>query len=444
MLWRVFLSLMLFAAVSAWAQVEPSASGGSSTADDTEQMMTPPPVSGQAYPTEVGAEEQSNYLRGGLVFNASYVDNLYAGSATTASEKIYTILPTISYDQVLPRQHISLIYSPGFTFYEPSSVLNEVDQDLNASYQYRLTPHIKLSGMDAFQRSSTAYGLGDSVAGGAVSGSAGPVTPGIIAPFAERQTNSASAQFSYQFSPVGMIGASGNQMNLDFPNPTQATGLYNSIERGGGGFYNRRLNATQYLGVNYQYAWTQEQPAGTTSVTQTHTIDGFYSIYPRPSFSISISGGPQHYALTETGVLTSGGWGPSVTASLGWQGPHTNVAASYSRQVTSGGGLVGVFRSNDANLSARWQLSRVWTTGISGNYATNNSITALSLFPSLSGHSISGQATLGYMINKELNLNLEYDRLHQSYAGVAAIASNPNSDRVMVSLAWQFARPLGR
>ncbi len=442
--WRFILSLTLFAAASAWAQVEPSASGGTSTADDTEQMMTPPPVSGRAFPTEVGAEEQSNYLRGGLVFNSSYVDNLYAGGSTTASEKIFTILPTVSYDQVLPRQHISLVYSPGFTFYEPSSVLNEVDQSVSASYQYRLTPHIKLSGMDAFQRSSTAYGLGDSVAGGAVSGSAQPLTPGIFAPFAERLTNSTSVQFSYQFSPVGMIGASGNLMILNFPNPGQATGLYNSNERGGGGFYNRRINATQYIGVNYQYAWTLEQPENTSSVSQTHAIEGFYSIYPRPSFSISVSGGPQHYALTETGAPTSAGWGPSVTASLGWQGPHTNVAANYSRQVTSGGGLVGVFRSNSASLSARWQLSRVWTTGVSGNYATNDSITPLSLFPAESGHSISGQASLGYTINRELNLNLEYDRLHQNYAGVAAIASNPNSDRVMVSLAWQFARPLGR
>ncbi len=39
-------------------------------------MMTPPPVSGDAYPVVVGVESRSNYLDGGLVFTAAYVDNL--------------------------------------------------------------------------------------------------------------------------------------------------------------------------------------------------------------------------------------------------------------------------------------------------------------------------------------------------------------------------------
>jgi hypothetical protein len=441
---RILLGLTLLVAYPVLAQVEPSASGGDTNTSSSGEMMTPPPVSGQSYPTEVGSEEQSNYLRGGLVFDFSYIDNLYAGSSAALGEEIYSVLPTISLDQTRPRQHLSFTYSPGFTFYQPTSALNEVDQNARAEYQYYLSPHIKLNASDAFQRSSTIYGLQDSVTGGAVSGSTQAVTPGIIAPFAERLTNSASAQISYQFSPLGMIGGSGSLMKLTFPNPSQANGLYNSDERGGGAFYNRRINAAQYAGANYQYSWMLTQPNHTNSETQTHNVQGFYSIYPRKNFSISVSGGLQHYAVIQTGAPTSGGWGPSITASLGWQGPHTNLAASYSRQVTSGGGLVGVFRSNSGNASGRWQLTPTWTMGFNGQYASNKSITPLSFLSAQGGHSISGQATVGHSISKEFNVNLEYDRLHESYSGIVASATAPNSDRVMLSVEWQFTRPLGR
>jgi hypothetical protein len=438
--WILF-SLTLFAAIPASAQVEPSASGGNTTApDNSDQMMTPPAVSGQSYPTEIGSE-QSNYIRGGLVFNSSYVDNLYAGSTSPVSEKIYTVLPTISFDETRPRQHLSFTYSPGFSFYEPSSGLNEVDQNLQAQFQYRLTPHTKVSANDALSKSSTAYGLQDSVSGGAVAGSTVPVTPGIVAPFAERLTNSASAQITYQFSPVGMVGGSGSQMLMSFPNQKQATGLVDSDERGGGGFYNRRMSAKQYLGANYQYAWVLAQPNHSDDITETHTMQGTYSIYLRPDFSISATGGAQRYAVSEG--IKSSGWGPSVTASLGWQRPYTNFALSGSRQVTSGGGFVGVFTSYSVNGSARWQWSRAWSAGLSESYADNRSLTPG--FSSVqSGHSISGQGTLGYAINKDFNLTVEYDRLHEAYSQVTALAGNPNSDRVMVSLAWQFSRPLGR
>jgi hypothetical protein len=445
MLAQICLGMAIFAVLPCWSQVAPSATGGEGAPDETSEMKTPPPVSGQSYPTEVGTETRSNYLRGGIIFNASYIDNYLAGgSASPIGEQTYTVLPTVSYDQMIARQHVTLKYSPGFTFYEPSSALNEMDQNVNVTYQYRLTPHMTLNAQDGFQRSSTAYGLEDSNDGGAVSGTPPNVTPGIFAPFAERMMNTAGAEFSYQFSPVGMVGASGSFMNLDYPNPTQSDGLYNSDQRGGGGFYNRRISAAQYIGVNYQYSWVISYPSNAQSVTQTQTVDGYYSVYAKHNLTLSVSGGPQRYTVSQSSQPASASWGPSVTGSVGWQQPHTNIAISYSRSVTSGGGLLGAFESNSGNASMRWQLSQTWTAGASGSYASNKSVTPLS-FGSVEGaHSISGQATVGHAIGRDLNLNFEYDRLHQSYGGIAAIANDPNSDREMISLAWQFTRPLGR
>ncbi len=409
-------------------------------------METPPAANGANYPIEVAAEMRSNYLLGGFIYNTSYIDNLYAGTGATAvAETTFTVLPTISLDQTLPRQRISLTYSPGFTFYQPSSALNEVDQYLNTAFQYRLTPHMTVSARDGFQKSSTSYGSADSIDGGAVPGSLQPLTPGIIAPFAERLTNSASAQFSFQFSPRDMVGASGNLMKLDYPNQTEAVGLFDSDERGGGAFYNRRISGSQYMGLTFQYSWALTAPENAESeTTQTNTIQGFYSIYLRHKLSISISGGGQHYNVIQTSLPSSGAWGPSVMASGGWQGQRFNLAASFSRQVTSGGGLLGVFQSNSENANLRWQLARTWTAGISGAYANNRSVTPLSFLYAGGGHSISGQVTVHHALTKEFNVNLEYDRIHENYDGIPAVSDNPNSDRVMISLAWQFERPLGR
>ena len=55
MLSRAGLSLLLLLAVPACSQVVPAASGGS----DGSQMQTPPPVSGESYPTLTGAEARS-------------------------------------------------------------------------------------------------------------------------------------------------------------------------------------------------------------------------------------------------------------------------------------------------------------------------------------------------------------------------------------------------
>jgi hypothetical protein len=445
MLLRSCLFLAWFAAFPAWAQVAPSATGTEGTPDESSQMMTPPPVSSQSYPSDVGAQTQSNFIRGGIIINTSYIDSLYAGDGSAAQgETTITVLPTISFDKSIPRQHISLTYSPGYTYYEPSSGLNEFDQNVNAAYQYHVTPHIILNAKDGLEKSSTSYGLQDSLGGSSVSGASPSVTPGIVAPFAERQTNAADAELSYQFSLVGMVGASGSLMKLDYPNSSESTGLYNSSQRGGGGFYNRRISATQYVGMNYQYGWIATYPQGSVSETKTQTFIAFYSIYPRHDFSISVSGGPQRYTISQTGVPATGSWGPSVTTSIGWQGSHANVSASYSKEVTSGGGLLGAYDSNSGHAYLRWQIGRTWTAGAGGNYSENKSVTPLAFSSEQGGHTIGGQATVGHSISQQLTLNFEYDRLHQDYSGVGAISGNPNSDRELISLAWQFSRPLGR
>ena len=105
-------------------------------------MMTPPPVSGDAYPVVVGAESRANYFDGGLVFTGSYVDNLMLGETTKAiSDEIYYFVPSVSLDRRTPRQGETLHYSPGFTLYQNTSQLNGVSQDASADYRFHISPY---------------------------------------------------------------------------------------------------------------------------------------------------------------------------------------------------------------------------------------------------------------------------------------------------------------
>jgi hypothetical protein len=422
-------------------------------------MLLPPPVSDQAYPSQVGAERRANYIRLGALFSAAYIDNMYAGSGAAAiSEKIYSVRPTVAFDRTSTRQHITVTYTPGFTFYQPTSDLNETDQNAIVSYNRRMTPRATLNASDVFQKTSTSFSSVFSAPGGAVSGSGSTATQGIIAPFAPRLTNTANGNLSLQFSPRGMVGVSGSQLKLHYPDVAQAPDLYDSDEWGGGAYYSHRITGSHYIGTTYRYARILAYPKNAQSETQTHTIYLFYTLYLKPNFSLSVSGGPQYFnasqAFPSTSSQQSGGapasipaatsWSPAVTASMGLQERHTSFAASYSRSVTAGGGLLGTFNSNTVNASGRWQMARTWIGGATASYSTVKTVNLLLVSSTAGGHSIAGTVSLEHPLSSSLRMSFQYDHLHQSYSGIVAATSDPDSNREMISISWEFARPLGR
>jgi hypothetical protein len=410
-----------------------------------DRMLTPPPVSGQAYPLSLASEERANYLRGGVTFTTAYSDNvLGATSLTPVSDVSYSVWPTIALDETTSRLHTVLSYAPGFTFYQRTSAYNEADQNLSLSLQYRLSPHVTISLRDSFQKTSDVFNQPDQGFAGAVSGSAQGVNDSVIAPLADRLSNTGNAGITYQFSANAMVGASGTFTNLHYPNPTEVPGLYDAASRGGSAFYSYRLSRQHYLGVTYQYQQLLSYPTGGTNQTQTDGVYLFYSFYPGPRFSFSLFGGPQYYSagLQFTGAIpttvpASQSWSPAGGASLNWQAQHTSLAVSYLHSVSGGGGLVGAVELDSANASVRQQLTRNLRAALAGTYA-NNGVLALA---DLGGHSISGSASLQREVGEHLNLQAGYTRLHQTYSFISA---NPDTNREWVAVSYQFARPLGR
>jgi hypothetical protein len=452
MIIRVCLSLALLTAIPAWSQALPTATGGTDIPDDDSRMQTPPPVNGEAYPTTVGSETRANYLAAALTLNTAYNDNVLGGGSTSpVGDVTYSIFPTLTIDQTTSRQHRMLTYSPGFTIYQHTSSLNEADQNAALNFKYLLTEHTAITLGDSFQKSSNVFNQSYPLSGGAISGSAQSPQIGVVAPFADRLTNTATAGLSYQFSKNSMIGGSGIATQLNYPNPAEASGLGDSSSRGGSAFYNQRLSSTQYMGVTYQYSASKSNPVNTQAISgtaqtgvQSHSISPFYTVYLSPTLSMSLSGGPAYIDATQSSSSRFRSWTYSAMASVGWQGSHTSFVASYSRAVAESVGLLGAFDANSANASARWQLARTWTVASAASYVINKNATIVDSSSSSGGHSVSGDVSIQHSMSENLRLDIGYLRLHQSYSGIAVISSAPDSNREYISVSYLFTRPLGR
>jgi hypothetical protein len=461
-------ALMLLAAAPLWAQSQPAApvpavSGvqngdvpnpdftNSDNDPNSTRMLTPPPTSGGTYPVAVGAEERANYLRGGVTFDTAYSDNVLAGaSATPLSSVSYSVWPTIALDETSSRLHWVLAYAPGFTFYQKLSAYNESDENLALELTYRLSPHLTFSARDGLQKSSNVFNQPFLGAAGAVSGGTTVANQSVIAPLADRLSNNGSVGLTYQFAANSMIGASGSFANLHYPNPAQVSGLFDSESEEGSGFYAVRIAKRHYVGSIYQYQRLLSYPAPGTNETETHAALAFYTWYPSSKFSASIFGGPQYadsspqFAATGSASSpASQSWKPDAGGSLSWQGLHNSAAVSYLHMVASGGGLLGAVQMDSATLSLRQQVLRTLNATVLGSYAQNDLLVNTPL-ASGNGHTVSGTALLQQFVGQRFNVQLGYTRLHQDYSTVAALATNPDTNREFISISYQFSHALGR
>lgn len=449
----IWALLILVAALPAWSQVDTTSSQASPTtiSDDSgntntdTRMTTPPPVSGQSYPIELGTQERSNYLRAGLAFTTAYTDNAIGSiNGKPLSDVSYSVAPLIGLDETTTREHLVLTYSPGFTFYQRLSSLNEADQNAAVEFDYRVSPHVTFSARDGFQKSSNVFNQPDLASSTSVSGGIEGTNFSVVAPIADRLGNTGSLGLTYQFSLNGMVGGSGTFSNLHYPNQAQVPGLYDSSSQSGLGFYSLRIAKLHYVGVTYTYQRLLAYPTTGVAETQTQAPFVFYTVFPTKGLSLSLFGGPQYSNTAQPRPLLSvKQWTPAGGASLSWQGLWNSFAVSYVHMIASGGGLIGAVQTDGANASMRQRITRSLNASVGGGYAENN-VVGVSASGQQNGHTISGTAALQQQFGQHLMLTAAYTRLRENYSSVAVLAATPNTNRESVSLSYQFARPLGR
>lgn len=424
--------------------------GGADTSTDTidDRMVTPPPVSGQNFPIALTSQERSNYVRGGLAFMSAYSDNAVGQLANghPLSDVSYSVAPTIALDETTSRLHWLATYAPGFTFYQRTSARNEADHNASIEFEYRLSPHVTFSARDEFQKSSNVFNQPDLTSGGVVSGGSQGGNFSVVAPIADRLSNSGNAGLTYQYSLNSMIGGSGTFTNLHYPQPSQVPGLGDSSSQGGLAFYSLRIAKRHYLGATYEYQRLLSYPTVGTNETQTHAVLFFYTLLPTAKLSMSLFGGPQHSDTVQpssTTPLHTRSWTPAAGASLSWQGHLNSFALSYAHLIAGGGGLLGAVQLDSASASARQQILKTLSASVTAAYAQND-ILGSALLGATNGHSLSGTASLQQLIGQHVNVQLGYTRLHQSYSNIGIISATPNTNREFVAVSYQFSKALGR
>jgi len=458
---RMSLGLVLLGVSSPlWSQTDPSAATGSAGTSETTAngpMVAPAPVSGEGYSMEFASETpRTNYLRGGLIFGTAYDDDVVSVSSQAASDVSYSISPTISFDQTRSRFRWNLSYSPGFTFYQKYSSLNQSNQNVATKFSYRLSPHVTFSAQEAFSKSLGGYVGPCEIGTGGSCGALQSPNTSIVAPATDTLNDSSSAQITYQFSPGGMVGVTGNFSELRYPDQGDVPGLHGSSATGGSAYYTHRLSGKHYIGATYQYQKYLTHSDGVVTLvgpaTLTQSLMLFYTLYLQRSLSLSVFGGPQ-YSDTYGGLCTLPGctalmvppvrsWSPGGGGSFNWQGQRNAAIANFARKISDGGGLQGAVTFTSADASVHHRFSPVFSGTVGADYSVNK-VLAAGASDGNGGHSISGTVTLQRTFGEHFNATLGYLRLHQSY-DIQAISSVPNRNRVWFSIGYQFERALGR
>jgi hypothetical protein len=441
---RLAIAALLLANLPLWSQVEPGASGSDATADTDTEMTVPPPVAGVLYPKVVTPENLPNYMSADLTASGGYINNVLPfQTATPVNDATFSFYPTVGIIRSTVRRQVTAYYSPSFVFYEPTTVLNTINNGASMTFQDRFSPHITFNVEDFFYRTSDVFDQSYLFSGGGVTGST--QTPGtiLIAPFEQQLSNLAHAFLSYQFGRDGMIGGGASDSTIYFSAPSATTGLGNSHEDGAWAFYNRRISAMQYLGFSYQWSRTAAETSTQRSDTQINSLLPFYSFYFTKTSSISVSGGAQQVNVTSPTSPASNTWSPEADVSVGYQGKRGYVAASYSYTTTSGGGLLGAYNTNAADLNGGWNFNRTWTADVSMSYANTTNATP-TLFTFAGGTTIAGQVSLSHAFRESLLVKVGYQRLHEDYIDIPIIAANPDSNQVYGKITYEFRKPMGK
>jgi hypothetical protein len=306
------------------------------------------------------------------------------------------------------------------------------------------------SARDGFQKSSSVFNQPDLASAAVISGNTQSANFSVIAPIADRLSNSGNVGVAFQFAANAMVGASGTFTNLHYPNQAQVPGLFDASSQAGLAFYALRISRAHYVGVSYQYQRLLSFPTQGQNETQTHAALFFYSLYPTSKFSISVFGGPQYSnaspqfsGITNVATPASRSWNPAAGGSVNWQSHLSALAVSYLHVVSNGGGLIGAVRLDSANASIRQQLTRMLNGSLALGYAQNDLLNSLAQVNN-NGHTVYGTAALQQQVGQRVTVQLGYTRLHQDYTAVQVLAATPNTNREFVSLSYQFSRPLGR
>lgn len=329
------------------------------------------------------------------------------------------------------RSEFSLGYAGGGAIYNTRSDLNQSFHEVSLSQRmaWRRWTLLLTDEASYLPESSFGYagynplsGLGLGLGGfGTTFSNLNPLfrpNQSILTGLARRVSNTAVGEVQYNFSPRSAFTASGSYGILRFLD----TGFVDNsdvIVRAG---YNYALNNRDTLGV--VYGFSEISFSGTSERILDHLVHVAYGRRITGRLALQLSGGPQintfrnvptstttSTTTPDTGTQTS--W--SMGASLRYQMPRTGFSLSYLHGITGGSGLLFGAQTDEVDVAADRQLSRMWSGTVGFGYAHNKALqqTAMGSNP-LTFQSWNASAGLGRTLGRRMKVVFTYNMQRQA------------------------------
>lgn len=386
-----------------------------------------------------------NYLSAGIDFTGAFSDNALLSNTAPISDFSYLVQPHLALSLSTPRVVWNFILGAGLIVNQRLNQNNRAAKDLGLDLNYRLSENVNLRLSDTFTDTSGLFsGFTPGTSGSGI-GVIGQPTNSLLIPFNQRTQNNASlAELRYQFSPSSVAGVRGTFSIVDYPGSatnTQFGPLYNDHAYSGEAFYDHQISAKQWVGVTFQAQKFEVLPSIGTTNTASWLLN--YTVKPIPTIALSFFAGPTHLdarqvsAVGTTGLFRDHRWTSAEGATFDWQSGHTSAAASFSRQLSGGGGLssgVGLQTLVDARL--RRQLDSRQEVNCGFTYTENGLL--------VSGQSFqrySGLLEFQQRLANSLVVRIGYARDHQEFPGIQSAA---NANRTWVTVSYNFDHSFGR
>jgi hypothetical protein len=414
-----------------------------------DQPVSPPPLLNGQGPSPAFQSEtvRTNYLLGGLSFTGASTDNVLLSSTHPESDFSYQVQPYISFSETTARTNWDVSLAAGLIAHQRLTTENQFAKSVVLDFTYRLSPKLSLKLSDAFMDTNALFSTSNLGTSGSSTGVVEQSNNTLLVPYSQRTvTNASLAELSYELSPSSSVGLRGGFSILEYPgsSPNAEFGsLYDTQTYLAEVFYNRHVSSSQWVGVTLR---TQRFDTSIAN-TETDSLLLYYSLKISPNINLSFFAGPEYYDtrvssdnVAPTGLFQGHQWTSAEGATVSWQSERTSVAATYSRQLSDGGGLYQAVILESASASLRHQWGRGLELKLAFTYAANDPLLSSPVESGYNLHGVSGLCELQERFNRNFLLRVGYARQRQEWPGSQGAAT---ANLSWVSVSYSFSHLLG-
>ncbi len=441
----LLLLLGLLAASCAWAQQVPD----TEPPDQSSVGPTPTYVHPEQLPSLdfVSQAVENSSLKLGVNVGASY-DSDGAFDPNYGSVTRLFVLPTIGLKQLRSNLAWSFDYTGGLSAYPDGKQANSFSNGARADILYQFAPHWQLHLNDLFLYTT------DPFYGGYSTSSLPPNIPNptIYNPNGTTLSNIGEMDLSYQITAHDTLTMTGASTIRRLSNEAISLGqddfLANMVEYSGTANFNHQVSPKLSLGGSYSFTSLDFGRGQQRSGIQ--TFQGTVSYQVNPNISVSVWAGPEYTAVKNEIVIFffpivvhETQWSPSGGISFSWKDTRNAFRASYYKQITDGGGIIGTTSLNQVITDYRRQLNARWNLTAGILYGDNVSVSQLINSNKRKLESITARVGLGWKLTPSLHADFFYAYVHESQQNIYQFPTW-NDNRLTVTLAYRWEHPLGR